>query len=41
MLCDDVKVWLVELGVKVVGSVLKKIDLVIVGEVVGFKLVKV
>lgn len=41
MLCDDVKVWLVELGVKVVGSVLKKIDLVIVGEAVGFKLVKV
>lgn len=41
MSCDDVKVRLVELGVKVVGSVSKKIDLVIVGEVVGFKLVKV
>lgn len=37
---DDVKVRLVELGAKVAGSVSKKIDLVIAGEVVGFKLAK-
>lgn len=37
----EIKEKLESLGVKVVGSVSKKIDYVIVGEVVGLKLIKV
>lgn len=41
MICDDVKVWLEVLGVKVFGSVFRKIVFVVVGIEVGFKLIKV
>lgn len=38
---DEVKVMIEVVGGKVVGFVLKKIDFVVVGEEVGFKLEKV
>lgn len=40
-MCDEVKVMLEVVGVKVLGLVLKKIDYVVVGEEVGSKFVKV
>lgn len=41
MIWDEVKVYLQKLGVKVSGSVFKKSSVVVVGEKVGFKLIKV
>lgn len=41
LICEEVKEMIENFGGKVIGSVLKKIDIVVVGEDVGSKLIKV